>query len=271
MNICGYEITQRQRFFLIAGPCVIETRDIALKTAEKLKDVADKLDLFFIFKSSYDKANRSSISSFRGPGLDEGLRILADVKKQFQVPITTDVHSPDEVTSVTDLVDLLQIPAFLCRQSDLVINAGKSGKSVNVKKGQFIAPKDVRNIIEKLTHSGCGSYSITERGYTFGYNNLVVDMRSFQIIKSLNIPVIFDATHSTQLPGGGAVSGGEREFIPLLARSAVAAGIDGLSMEVHPCPEKALCDSSNQYYLNNMEELLKPLIDIDNIVKERIL
>ncbi len=267
MDICGYKITGKQRFFLIAGPCVIETRDSTLKIAEELKKIAERLDIFLIFKSSYDKANRSSISSYRGPGLDNGLKILSEVKESFGIPITTDVHSADEISSIKDIADIIQIPAFLCRQTDLIMKAGESGKTVNVKKGQFVAPRDVSNIIEKLKQTGCDSFAITERGYAFGYNNLVVDMRSFEIIRSLGTPIIFDATHSTQLPGGGISSGGERDFVPLLARSAVAAGIDGLFMEVHPSPEKALCDSTNQYYLNKTGDLLKVLIDIDNVVK----
>ncbi|MBN2402086.1 MAG: 3-deoxy-8-phosphooctulonate synthase [Spirochaetes bacterium] len=268
MNYCGYKINSKQRFFLIAGPCVIESRDMIIKTAEILKKICEKLDLFLIFKSSYDKANRSSISSYRGPGLVKGLKILSEVRETFNIPVLTDVHSIEEIADVSQVADVLQIPAFLCRQTDLLISAAKSGKPVNVKKGQFVAPRDTANIVEKLKANGCKSYAITERGYSFGYNNLVVDMRSFAIIRSLGIPVIFDATHSTQLPGGGLASGGEREFAPLLARSAVAAGIDGLFMEVHESPDKALCDATNQYYLHKFEELLKMLIVIDEAVKE---
>ncbi|MDY6935958.1 MAG: 3-deoxy-8-phosphooctulonate synthase [Spirochaetota bacterium] len=267
MDICGYDITGKQRFFFIAGPCVIETMDRTLRLAEELKGIAERLGLFFIFKSSFDKANRSSIDSYRGPGLEEGLRVLEEVKERLGIQITADVHTVEEISSVSGVIDLLQIPAFLCRQTDLILKAGKSGRPVNVKKGQFIAPGDVSNIIDKLRHSGCNSYAVTERGYTFGYNNLVVDMRSFEIVRSLGSPVIFDATHSTQLPGGGRVSGGEREYVPILARSAVAAGIDGLFMEVHTSPDDALCDASNQYYLDKLENLLRVLIDIDDIVK----
>ncbi len=267
MNYCGYKIDGKQKFFLTAGPCVIESRDMILKTAESLKKISERLGLFLIFKSSYDKANRSSMSSYRGPGLDKGLKILSEVRETFKIPVTTDVHSIDEIESAKGIVDILQIPAFLCRQTDLLTIAAKTGKTVNVKKGQFIAPADTANIVEKLKWNGCKSYAITERGYSFGYNNLVVDMRSFGIIRSLNIPVVFDATHSTQLPGGGIASGGEREHIPLLARAAVASGIDGLFMEVHPDPAKALCDATNQYYLDKVEELLKVLIDIDEVVK----
>jgi 2-dehydro-3-deoxyphosphooctonate aldolase (KDO 8-P synthase) len=240
---------------------------MVFKSAEFLKKLTEKLGLYFIFKASYDKANRSSMSSFRGPGIDKGLKILSEIKKDFDLNILTDVHSPEEASIAAEVVDVLQIPAFLCRQTDLLVSAAHTGKAVNVKKGQFIAPGDTGNIIEKLVSSGCGSYSITERGYSFGYNNLIVDMRSFDIIKKQGIPVIFDATHSTQLPGGGITSGGERDFIPVLSRSAVAAGIDGLFMEVHHSPEQALCDASNQYYLDRIEEFLKILIDLDNIVK----
>jgi 2-dehydro-3-deoxyphosphooctonate aldolase (KDO 8-P synthase) len=267
MNYCEYKTAGKQRFFLTAGPCVIESRDMILKTAESLKKIAEKLGLFLIFKSSYDKANRSSMSSYRGPGIDKGLKILSEVKKTFKIPVTTDVHSIEEIVSASEVIDVLQIPAFLCRQTDLLVSAAKTGKTINVKKGQFVAPADTANIIEKLKTNGCKSYAITERGYSFGYNNLVVDMRSFGIIRSMNIPVVFDATHSTQLPGGGIASGGEREHIPLLARAAVAAGIDGLFMEVHPDPAQALCDATNQYYLDKLEELLKVLIDIDEVIK----
>lgn len=267
MNYCGYKLDGKQRFFFIAGPCVIESRDMIFKSAEYLKSITDKLGLFFIFKASYDKANRSSLSSYRGPGIEEGLKILFDVKKEFDLKILTDVHSSEETTAASEVADVLQIPAFLCRQTDLLVSTAQTGKAVNVKKGQFLAPRDTGNIVEKLVSSGCSSYSVTERGYSFGYNNLIVDMRSFEMIKSQNIPVIFDATHSTQLPGGGVVTGGDRNFIPVLSRSAVAAGIDGLFMEVHHSPEKALCDASNQYYLDRIEEFLKILIDIDSIVK----
>lgn len=270
MEICGYKIDGKQRFFLIAGPCVIESRDLAMRVAGELKAIAERLGLFLIFKSSYDKANRSSINSFRGPGPQEGLKILSEIKSSLRVPIITDIHSVDEIEAAKETADILQIPAFLCRQTDLIVNAGKSGRAVNIKKGQFIAPGDVSNIIEKLKEAKCKNYMITERGYAFGYNNLVVDMRSLEIIRSLGAPVIFDATHSAQMPGGGRSSGGDRRFIPLLSRSAVAAGIDGLFMEVHPSPENALCDSTNQYFLDRTENLLQILIELDSIVKENI-
>jgi 2-dehydro-3-deoxyphosphooctonate aldolase (KDO 8-P synthase) len=271
MNFCGYDLSDKRRFFLIAGPCVIESREMTLSVAEKLQSISERLGVYFIFKSSYDKANRSSIASCRGPGIGEGLEILNEVKERFKIPITTDVHSVDEISEVKEVVDLIQIPAFLCRQTDLLVNAAKTGRSVNVKKGQFIAPVDVINIIEKLRSSGCQSYAVTERGYIFGYHNLVVDMRSFEIIRSMGAPVIFDVTHSTQLPGGGEITGGERKFIPILARSAVAAGIDGLFMEVHPRPEEAFCDPTTQYYLDKVESLLSVLLEIDDVVKTRVL
>ena len=270
MNFCGYKISDKSGFFLIAGPCVIESRDMALSIAEELKLITERLGVFLIYKASYDKANRSSISSYRGPGLKRGIEILIQIKEQFEIPVTTDAHTSDEVKYIKDYVDVIQIPAFLCRQTDILVSAAQSGKTVNVKKGQFIAPRDAANIIEKLTNTGCSSYAITERGYSFGYNNLVVDMRSFGILRSMKIPVIFDATHSTQLPGGGQVSGGEREFSPLLARSAVAAGIDGLFVEVHPDPSGALCDATNQLNIKNLESMLELLVEIDNTVKRRI-
>jgi len=267
MKLCGHVVDPAGRFFLIAGPCVIESRDLVLRTAERLTEIAARLGLFFIFKSSYDKANRSSITSFRGPGIDAGLAILDEVRRQFGVPVTTDVHSVEEIGIAAGAVDVIQIPAFLCRQTDMLIAAGRSGAAVNVRRGQFVAPSDVAPIVEKLTASGCESYGIIERGYTFGYNNLVVDMRSFAIMRAMGVPVIFDATHSTQLPGGGTQSGGERDYAPLLARSAVAAGVDGLFMEVHPCPDEALCDATNQYYLDRVEPLLATLIEIDRLAK----
>jgi 2-dehydro-3-deoxyphosphooctonate aldolase (KDO 8-P synthase) len=268
MDFCGYKIDGKQRFFFIAGPCVIESRDMIMDTAGRLKKISEKLGLFYIFKSSYDKANRSSLSSFRGPGIEKGLGILSEVKEKLNIPVLTDVHSVDEIEIAGKVADVLQIPAFLCRQTDLLIAAAKTGRPVNVKKGQFLAPADAANIIQKLTENGCASYSVTERGFSFGYNNLVADMRSIGIMRSLKIPVVFDATHSVQLPGSGSASGGEREFIPLLARSAVAAGIDGLFMEAHPDPERALCDATNQYRLDKIEELLKVLIEIDDVVKK---
>lgn len=243
---------------IIAGPCVIESEDITLYTAERLKDICSKVGLSLIFKSSYDKANRTSLSSYRGPGIDEGLRILSDVKGKFDVPVISDIHSVSEIKTASEVLDILQIPAFLCRQTDLVLAASKTGKPVNIKKGQFLAPWDVKNIIEKFTSTGNHNLMITERGTSFGYNNLVVDFRAFPIMCSFGYPVIFDVTHSLQLPGGqGTCSGGQREFAEPLARAAVAVGVDGLFMEVHPEPDRALCDGPNMIRLDDMERVLK--------------
>ncbi|NWF98495.1 MAG: 3-deoxy-8-phosphooctulonate synthase [Nitrospirae bacterium] len=253
---------------IIAGPCVIENEDIVFHTAERLKEICSNLGLQFIFKSSYDKANRTSISSFRGPGIEKGLRILSDVKDRVGVPVISDVHSVEEIRIASEVLDVLQIPAFLCRQTDLIIEASKTGKPVNVKKGQFLAPWDVRNIIDKFIATGNNKIFITERGASFGYNNLVVDFRAFPIMRSYGYPVIFDVTHSVQLPGGkGTSSSGQREFAAPLARAAVAAGIDGIFMEVHPEPEKALCDGPNMIKLSDMHEMLKSLKAIDELVK----
>ncbi len=260
---------KRGQLFLIAGPCVIETEDIAFKTAETLKEISESLNLPFIFKSSYDKANRSSIKSYRGPGIHKGLEILQRVKEKFNIPILSDVHSVEEIKIAKDILDVIQIPAFLCRQTDMIVEAGKTGKPVNVKKGQFLAPWDVQNIIEKFKSTGNDKLMITERGTTFGYNNLVVDFRSFPIIRSMGVPVVFDATHSVQLPGGaGICSSGQREFVPYLSRAAVACGIDGLFFEVHPEPEKALCDGPNMIPLKDFKNLIKSLIKIHTLIEE---
>lgn len=267
MNIGNIEI-KKNEIFLIAGPCVIESEEIVFKTAEKLKEITEKLRIPFIFKSSYDKANRSSIKSYRGPGIKKGLEILNKVKETFHVPILSDVHSVEEIKIAKDVLDVIQIPAFLCRQTDLIVEAGKTGKPVNVKKGQFLAPWDVSNIIEKIKSTGNEKIIITERGTTFGYNNLVVDFRSFPIIRSMGVFVVFDATHSVQLPGGaGACSSGQREFIPYLSRAAVACGVDGLFFEVHPEPDKALCDGANMISLRDFESLLQSLIEIHSLTK----
>jgi 2-dehydro-3-deoxyphosphooctonate aldolase (KDO 8-P synthase) len=242
---------------IIAGPCVIENEDITFYAAEKLKEICSTVGLPFVFKSSYDKANRTSVSSYRGPGINKGLKILSDVKSKFDIPVISDVHSVDEIKPASEVLDVLQIPAFLCRQTDLIIEASKTGKPVNIKKGQFLAPWDVRNIIDKFTSTGNNNLMITERGTSFGYNNLVVDFRAFPIMRSFGYPVIFDVTHSLQLPGGqGNSSGGQREFAGLLARAAVAVGIDGLFMEVHPEPDKALCDGPNMIRLDDLEKML---------------
>ncbi|MDX9701778.1 MAG: 3-deoxy-8-phosphooctulonate synthase [Candidatus Auribacterota bacterium] len=256
---------------LIAGPCVIETEDTTFDIARQLCDLCEKLSMPLIFKASFDKANRSSINSYRGPGLEKGLEILHAVKQKFGVSVLTDIHCVTQVEPVAQVVDILQIPAFLCRQTDLLVAAASCGKPINVKKGQFLAPWDVKNIVEKCIRIAPDSVTITERGVSFGYNNLVSDMRSLPIIRRMGVPVIFDATHSVQLPGGQATSsGGQREFIPHLARSAVAAGCDGVFFECHPCPESALCDGPNALPLDRMENLLRQLLAIDAIVKPEL-
>ncbi len=253
---------------IIAGPCVIENEDITFYTAEKLKEVCSRVGLPFIFKSSYDKANRTSLSSYRGPGIDRGLKILSDIKGKFDIPVISDVHSVDEAKHAAEVLDALQIPAFLCRQTDLIIEASKTGKPVNIKKGQFLAPWDVKNIIDKFVSAGNKNLFITERGASFGYNNLIVDYRAFPIMRSFGYPVIFDVTHSLQLPGGqGSCSGGQREFAEPLARAAVAVGIDGLFMEVHPEPDRALCDGPNMIKLSDLERMLNTIKAIYELLK----
>jgi len=253
---------------IIAGPCVIENEEITFYSAKKLKEICSAVGLPFIFKSSYDKANRTSLSSYRGPGIDRGLEILSDIKGKFDIPVISDVHSVDEVKHAAEVLDALQIPAFLCRQTDLIIEASKTGKPVNIKKGQFLAPWDIKNIIDKFISTGNKNLFITERGSSFGYNNLVVDFRAFPIMRSFGYPVIFDVTHSLQLPGGqGSCSGGQREFAEPLARAAVAVGIDGLFMEVHPEPDKALCDGPNMIKLDEVEGLLNTIKAIDDLLK----
>ncbi len=253
---------------VIAGPCVIETEDIVLETAQRLRDICRGLQLPFIFKSSYDKANRTSVKSFRGPGIDRGLRILEAVRDKLSVPVLTDVHSPSEAVRAAEVVDIIQIPALLCRQTDLIIAAAETGKGVNIKKGQFLSPWDVENVIDKFTSTGNTNLMITERGTSFGYNNLVVDFRAFPVMRSFGYPVIFDVTHSLQLPGGqGTCSGGQREFAEPLARAAVAAGVDGLFMEVHPDPDRASCDGSNMIPLKEVEGLLGRLREIFRVTK----
>jgi 2-dehydro-3-deoxyphosphooctonate aldolase (KDO 8-P synthase) len=254
---------------VIAGPCVIESTDAALRHAAALKEKADRVGVPYIFKSSYDKANRSSVNSFRGPGLKKGLEILAQVKAQVGVPILTDVHEIDQVARVSEVADVLQIPAFLCRQTDFVLAVAKSGRVVNVKKGQFLAPWDMRNVLDKILSTGNDQVLLTERGASFGYNNLVSDMRSLVVMRDLGYPVVFDATHSLQLPGGlGAASGGERKYIPALARAGVAAGVDALFMEVHEDPDHALSDGPNSLRLDDFENLLKMVKRLDALVKE---
>jgi 2-dehydro-3-deoxyphosphooctonate aldolase (KDO 8-P synthase) len=253
---------------LIAGPCVIESREMALETAFSLKETARALKIPYIFKASYDKANRSSVESFRGPGLKDGLAVLSEVKTQCDVPVLSDVHRFEEIREAADVLDIMQVPAFLCRQTDFVMEVAAAAKIVNIKKGQFLAPWDVSNVIEKVQKAGNENILITERGACFGYNNLVADFRSLPILRRTGYPVIFDATHSVQLPGGaGYASSGDRSMIPYLARAAVAAGIDGIFFEVHPDPDRALCDGANSMDLKNFPDLLRTLIEIDRIIK----
>ncbi len=272
MKLCGFDVGLDQPLFLIAGPCVIESREMALDTAGALRDICRKLGLNFIYKSSYDKANRSSGKSFRGLGMEQGLDILADVKKQIGVPVLTDVHAEHEVAAVAAVVDVLQTPAFLCRQTDFIQACAASGKPVNIKKGQFMAPGDMKQVVLKAkeANGGADSIMVCERGASFGYNNLVSDMRSLAIMRETGCPVVFDATHSVQLPGGqGDRSGGQREFVPLLARAAVAVGVSGLFMETHPDPDKALSDGPNAWPLPGISALLEQLIELDALVKRR--
>ena len=255
-------------FVLIAGPCVVEDRDSALRHAEALRSITARLHVPFIYKSSYDKANRSSHASFRGLGIQEGLNILAEVKRELGVPLLTDIHTPQEVTATAEVVDILQIPAFLCRQTDLLLAAGHSQRPVNIKKGQFLAPSDMEYVAQKIASTGNRRILLTERGASFGYHNLVSDMRSLPILARCGYPVVYDATHSVQLPGGqGTMSGGQREFIPPLARAAVAVGVDGLFMEVHEEPERALSDSATVFPLARLEPLLHTLVDLDRLIK----
>ncbi|MBI5483836.1 MAG: 3-deoxy-8-phosphooctulonate synthase [Deltaproteobacteria bacterium] len=256
---------------LIAGPCVIENEAATLRHAERLMAICNGLSIPLIFKASYDKANRTSISAFRGPGLKEGLRILRKVKDALGVPVLSDIHSIEQITPAAEVLDILQIPAFLCRQTDLLIAAAKSGRIINVKKGQFLAPWDMKNVAGKISASGNENIILTERGASFGYNNLVVDMRSFPVMRATGYPVVFDATHSVQLPGGqGDSSGGQREFVEYLSRAAVATGIDGIFMEVHEDPDKALCDGPNSIPLGELPALLKMLKQLDSVVKQRV-
>jgi 2-dehydro-3-deoxyphosphooctonate aldolase (KDO 8-P synthase) len=271
MRLCGFEAGLDQPVFLIAGPCVIESRDMAFDTAGKLKEICAAVGVPFIYKSSYDKANRSSGKSYRGLGMDKGLEILAAVKKQLGVPVLTDVHAIEEIAAVAATVDVLQTPAFLCRQTDFIHAVASAGKPVNIKKGQFLAPGDMKNVVDKAREaSGADNIMVCERGVSFGYNNLVSDMRSLAIMRGTACPVVFDATHSVQLPGGqGTSSGGQREFVPVLARAAVAAGIAGLFMETHPDPAKALSDGPNAWPLGLMKSLLETLKALDALVKGR--
>jgi 2-dehydro-3-deoxyphosphooctonate aldolase (KDO 8-P synthase) len=269
VKVGAIEIGPGRPLAVIAGPCVIEGRESALRHASLLKEVADRVGIPLVYKSSYDKANRTSLESYRGPGIEEGLKILAEVKTRVGVPVLTDVHEKEQVAFVQEVADVLQIPAFLCRQTDFVIAVARAGKAVNVKKGQFLAPWDVRNVVEKIVSTGNEQVMVTERGVSFGYNNLVSDMRSLIVMRELGYPVVFDATHSLQLPGGlGKASGGQRQFIPALARAAVATGIDALFMEVHEDPDRALSDGPNSLPLAEVEGLLRVVKQIDRILKE---
>ena len=275
MKLCGFEVGLDQPFFLIAGTCVIESRQMAFDTAGALKEMTAALGIPFIYKSSFDKANRSSGTSYRGLGMDKGLEILGDVRRELDVPVLTDIHTIEEIAAVAAVVDALQTPAFLCRQTDFITACAQSGKPVNIKKGQFLAPTDMKNVIDKARFAARAkglledNFMVCERGVSFGYNNLVSDMRSLAIMRETNCPVVFDATHSVQLPGGqGTSSGGQREFVPVLARAAVAAGISGLFMETHPNPAQALSDGPNAVPLGRMKELLSTLIELDRVTKK---
>ncbi|MDD0836972.1 3-deoxy-8-phosphooctulonate synthase [Curvibacter sp. HBC61] len=275
MKLCGFDIGLDHRFFLIAGPCVVESEQLQMDTAGTLKEITQSLGIPFIFKSSYDKANRSSGTSFRGPGMERGLEILAKVKKTLEVPILTDVHSEAEIAQVASVVDVLQTPAFLCRQTDFIRAVAQSGKPVNIKKGQFLAPHDMKNVIDKARAAARDaglpedSFMACERGASFGYNNLVSDMRSLAILRETGAPVVFDATHSVQLPGGqGTSSGGQREMVPVLSRAAVAVGVAGLFMETHPNPSQALSDGPNAVPLKHMKALLETLVALDSVTKK---
>ena len=269
MKLCGYDVGLERPFFLIAGPCVVESRQLQLDVAGELKTICADLEIPFIFKSSYDKANRSSHASYRGPGMDEGLRILADVKQHVEVPVLTDVHAVDEIAAAAAVVDVLQTPAFLCRQTDFIQAVASAGKPVNIKKGQFLAPEDMKQVVAKArAASGTDNILVCERGVSFGYHNLITDMRALAIMRDTDCPVVFDATHSAQLPGGkGTSSGGQREFVPVLARAAIAAGVSGLFMETHPDPDRALSDGPNSWPLGKMRALLETLRSVDATVK----
>ena len=268
MKLCGFDVGLDHPFFLIAGPCVIESEQLQLDVAGQLKEITAALGINFIFKSSFDKANRTSIGSFRGPGMEEGLRVLAEVKRQLGVPVLTDVHEYTPMDEVASVVDVLQTPAFLVRQTDFIRKVCEAGKPVNIKKGQFLSPWDMKPVVEKAKSTGNANIMVCERGASFGYNNLVSDMRSLAVMRDTGCPVVFDATHSVQLPGGqGSSSGGQREFVPVLARAAVAVGVSGVFMETHPDPSKALSDGPNAWPLGKMEALLETMLELDAITK----
>jgi 2-dehydro-3-deoxyphosphooctonate aldolase (KDO 8-P synthase) len=269
MNLCGFEVGHDRPFFLIAGPCVVESEGLVLDIAGRMQEITGALGIPYIFKASYDKANRSSKASFRGPGIEEGLRILSEVKRQFGLPVLTDVHEDTPMAEVASVVDVLQTPAFLCRQTNFILSASSQGKPVNIKKGQFLSPWEMKNVIDKARSTGNEQVMACERGFSFGYNNLVSDMRSLAVMREY-APVVFDATHSVQLPGGqGSASGGQREFVPVLARAAVAAGVSGVFMETHPDPAQALSDGPNAWPLDRMRSLLEVMQQIDAAVKQR--
>ena len=270
MKLCGFEVGPQRPFFLIAGPCVIESEALVFEVAGRMLEITRELGIPYIFKASFDKANRSSKGSYRGPGIEEGLRILAEVRRQFGVPVLTDVHEDTPLAEVAAVVDVLQTPAFLCRQTNFIVNAAAQGKPVNIKKGQFLSPWEMRNVVDKARSTGNEQVMVCERGFTFGYNNLVADMRSLAVMRETGAPVVFDATHSVQLPGGqGSASGGQREFVPVLARAAVAAGVAGVFMETHPDPARALSDGPNAWPLDRMRSLLGVLKDLDAAAKSR--
>ncbi len=270
MELCGFKVGLDQPLFLIAGPCVVESEQLQLDVAGRLKEITGRLGMNFIFKSSFDKANRTSGSSFRGPGMEEGLRVLAEVKRQIGVPVLTDVHEYTPMDEVAAVVDVLQTPAFLVRQTDFIRKACSAGRPVNIKKGQFLSPWDMKPVVEKAKSTGNQQIMVCERGASFGYNNLVSDMRSLAVMRETGCPVVFDATHSVQLPGGqGTSSGGQREFVPVLARAAVAVGVSGLFAETHPDPSKALSDGPNAWPLGRMQELLETLLELDAVTKRR--
>jgi len=268
MRLCGVDVGIDQPLFLMAGPCVIESEALAMETAGQLKEICERLNVAFIYKSSFDKANRSSLSSFRGLGIEAGLKILQKVRSELQLPVVTDVHEDTPLNEVADVVDVLQTPAFLCRQTNFIQAVAATGKPINIKKGQFMAPWDMQNVVDKARATGNENIMVCERGASFGYNTLVSDMRSLAVMRQTNCPVVYDATHSVQQPGGlGSVSGGQREFVPVLARAAVAAGVSGLFMETHPDPSKALSDGPNAWPLDKMEGLLETLLELDLLVK----
>ena len=271
VKVGNFEIGAGNQLVLMAGPCVLESLERCLFIGRTIKDITSRLGIPYIFKASFDKANRSSFNGFRGPGMEKGLVMLQKIKDELQVPIVTDIHEPHQAGPVAKVADILQIPAFLCRQTDLLYNAAQTGKVINVKKGQFMAPNDMRNVVDKLHEGGCSQMLLTERGASFGYNNLVVDMRSFPIMRSFGYPIIFDATHSVQLPGGaGTSSAGNREYVEYLTRAAIGCGVDGVFMEVHDNPEEALCDGPNSLYLDKLEDLLKDALAIYSVVKKKL-